>query len=70
MVKISRQEYIKDDEKNADLNEFIFDEEDLSVVYEDVPDEDDLPPDWEDHCYESWRDQQRDKQNEDENKIS
>ena len=45
--------------------EFIFDEEEPDVVFEDVPDEDDLPPDWEDHVYESWRDQQRDNQLED-----
>ena len=70
MVKNNRYEDIKENEQNADLIEVIFDEEELSVVFEDVPDENDLPPGWEDHCYESWQDQQRDKQNEDENKIS
>ena len=70
MVKNSRYEDFKEGEKNADLNEFIFDEEELSVVFEDVPDEDELPPDWEDHLYESWRDQQRDKQTEDTSEIS
>ena len=49
MVKISQYEDFKEGE------------EELSVVYEDVPDEDELPPGWEDHLYEAWRDQQRDK---------
>ena len=39
MVNINRYEGIKEDGKNADLNELIFDEEELSVAFEDVPDE-------------------------------
>ena len=65
MVGINRFENIRRRERDAELTEFIFDEEEPDVVFEDVPDEDDLPPDWEDHVYESWRDQQRDKQLED-----
>ena len=34
------------------------------VVYEDVPDGDEkeLPCGWEDHLYESWRDEKRERQ--------
>lgn len=52
------------------MNEFLFDEDEPDVVIEDVLDEDELPAGWEDHIYEAWRDQQKDKQIEDENKIS
>jgi len=62
MVGINRYENVGERQRNAELTEFIFDEEEPDVVYEDALDEDDLPPDWEDLIYESWRDQQEDKQ--------
>ena len=70
MVKIHRYEDIKELEKDPELRAFLFDEEEPGVIYEDVPDEDDLPPGWEDLLYESWRDQQKNKQTEDRNEIS
>ena len=70
MVKNSRYACINECEKDSDLTEFLFDEEEPGVVYEDVPDEDAFPPGWEDLLYESWRDQQKNKQTEDRNEIS
>ena len=72
MEEISRYKNSRGSERDSNLTEFLFDEEKLEVVFEDVPDEDEkvFPLGWEDHLYESWRDQQKDKQTEDENEIS